>query len=83
MQSLKIACFLCFGFWAKMAEAFLQPSTQIELVSVYRHLLAHRELAKALDKEMNTDADGLARGERGMQLEYKVSLGNSGSSAMQ
>lgn len=57
--------------------------TQIELVSVYRHLLAHQELAKALDKEMNRDADGLASGGRGMQSEYKVSLGNSGSSAMQ
>lgn len=62
----------------------LSPTiTRIELVGVYWRLLAHQELAKALDKEVYRDTDGLASRGRGTQSEYKVSPGDSGSSAMQ
>lgn len=62
----------------------LSPTiTQIELVGVYWRLLAHQELAKALDKEVYSDPDGLASRGRGTQSEYKVSPGDNGSSAMQ
>lgn len=48
--------------------------TQRELVGVYRRLLAHQELAKALDKEIYRDTDGLASRERGRHQSTRCPL---------